>query len=535
MKNLGVLPVLFFISVITFGQNEKQVDSKITEVTVFLNKAQITRDVKTRLESGKSTLILTGLTSQLDPQSIQLSGKGNFIILGISHQQNYLNELNMPKSLKLLKDSIEILQKQVLLEQSQKEILSKEEQMLLSNQKVGGANQNLTVAELRSMADFYRTRLGEIVTNRMKHDEKIKKMNERTARLNRQFNEQNELFRRNTSEIVISVSAELATLADLKVSYVVANAGWNAIYDIRAINTKSPLQLSYKANVFQSTGEEWKNVKLKLSTANPNQSGLKPELYSWYLDFYNPIVYDMRNVKSSVAPARRTAEAGAPVAEEVMKDVQPLSEFVSTIQTSLNTEFDISLPYSVTSSSKPTVVDIRNYDLKAAYSYSVVPKLDADAFLIAKTIGWEEYSLLPGEASIFFEGTFVGNSFIDSSNIKDTLSLSLGRDKRIVVKRDKLKDLTSRSVIGGSKKESYTWEISIRNTKTEAIRISVEDQVPVSQNTQIEVTVPDTGGAAYNKQTGKLTWNLDIKPSETRKLLYKFEVKYPKDKQINGL
>jgi uncharacterized protein (TIGR02231 family) len=536
MKNLIVSSILIMISATVFGQVEKPVDSKIVEVTVFLNKAQVTRELKTRLEAGKTSLILTGLTSQLDPQSIQVTGKGNFIILGIHHQQNYLNELNMPRALKVLKDSIELLQKQVVLEQSQKEILSKEEQMLLSNQKIGGANQNLTVAELKAMADFYRSRLGDIVTSRMKLDEKIKKMNERISKLNMQFNEQNEMYLRNTSEVVINVSTEAATQAELRVSYVVANAGWNAVYDVRAINTKSPLQLSYKANVFQGTGEEWKNVKLKLSTANPNQSGLKPELYSWYLDFYNPIVYDVQRKEKAYKSAAMKSEARMEMAvEEPMVAAQSVSEFVSNIQTSLNTEFDISIPYSVSSSSKPTVVDIRKYEMKAEYSYSVVPKLDSDAFLIAKALGWEEFSLLPGEANIFFEGTFVGNSFIDPNNIKDTLSLSLGRDKRIVVKRDKLKDLTSRSVMGSSKKESYTWEISIRNTKTEVVRISIEDQVPVSQNTQIEVTLIDMGGANYNKQTGKLIWNLEIKPSETRKVQYKFEVKYPKDKQISGL
>ena len=372
----------------------------------------------------------------------------------------------------------------------------------------------------------------------MKLDEKIKKMNERISKLNKQFNEQNELFLRNTSEIVINVSAESATQAELRVSYVVANAGWNAVYDVRAINTKSPLQLGYKANVFQGTGEEWKNVKLRLSTANPNQSGLKPELYSWYLDFYNPISYDVERKEKErayKAAAMKSEARMEMTVEEPMVAAQSVSEFVSNIQTSLNTEFDISLPYSVSSSSKPTVVDIRNYEMKAEYSYSVVPKLDSDAFLIAKALGWEEFSLLPGEANIFFEGTFVGNSYIDPNNIKDTLSLSLGRDKRIVVKREKLKDLTSKSVMGSSKKESYTWEISIRNTKTDAIRINIEDQVPVSQNTQIEVTVVDMGGANYNKQTGKLNWNLEIKPSETKKVQYKFEVKYPKDKQISGL
>ncbi len=290
MKNQLVSTALVVSSLMAVGQPDKPIDSKITDVTVFLNKAQVTREGKTRIESGKTNLIVTGLTSMLDPESIQVSGKGNFVILGISHQQNFLNEFNMPKSLKALKDSLETLQRQVILEQSQKEILNKEEQMLLSNQKIGGTNQNLTVAELKAMADFYRSRLGDIVTTRMKQDEKIKKINERIVKLNAQVNNQNELYRRNTSEIVVSVSADAATSADLQIKYVVANAGWNAIYDLRAINTKNPVQLSYKANVFQSTGEEWKNVKLKLSTANPNQSGLKPELYSWYLDFYNPIV-----------------------------------------------------------------------------------------------------------------------------------------------------------------------------------------------------------------------------------------------------
>ena len=538
MKNQFLAIALSVSASVALGQNEKPVDSKISNVTVFLNKAQVTREVKTRIEAGKINLIVRGLTSQLDPESIQVTGKGSFVILGISHQQNFLNEFNIPKGLKILKDSVEQLQKQLQLEQSQKEILNKEEQMLLSNQKIGGTTQNLTVAELKAMADFYRSRLGDIVSSRMKQDDKIKKINDRIIKLNNQINNQNELYGRNTSEIVVSVSAEAGTAVDLDVNYVVANAGWYPIYDLRAINAKSPVQLSYKANVFQSTGEEWKNVKLKLSTANPNQSGLKPELSSWFLDFYQPIAYGIEHRKLKSAPAARgvnmdtkeeeLASMAAPAAESV-------ADYVSTIQTTLNTEFDISLPYSVLSASKPTTVDIRTYEMKADYTYSVAPKLDNDAFLLARATGWEEFSLLPGEANIFFEGTFVGKSFIDPNNINDTLSISLGRDKRIVVKREKLKDLTSRNFIGSSKKESYAYEISVRNTKAETVKMIVEDQVPVSQNTQIEVNAQDVGGAKYNKNTGKLVWELEMKPNETKKLMYKFEVKYPKDKQINGL
>lgn len=536
MKRINLVLTLFLGFFISFGQTEKPIDSKITNVTVFLNKAQVTREVKTRIEAGKMDLMLSGLTSQLDPASIQVTGKGNFLIMGIRHLQNYLNELNTPPKLKALKDSLAYYQKNLSLEQSKKEILNKEEQMLLSNQKIGGTSQNLTVAELKAMADFYRTRLGDIVSNRMKQEEKVKSINEHILRLQRQINSENELYSKNTSEIVISVSANAATAATLEVNYVVANAGWYPIYDLRAVNTKSPVQLNYKANVFQRTGEEWKNVNLILSTANPNQSGLKPELYPWYLDFYNPVAYSQYSKKTlgRGAPGVQSEKMETEIAMAEEAPAQSMAEWVSTVQTSLNTEFQIALPYTVESSSKPTLVDIQSHEVKAEYAYSVVPKLDGDAFLMAKATGCEDFSLLPGEANIFFEGTFVGKTFIDPNSIHDTLAVSLGRDKRIVVKREELKDLTSKKLIGTNKREEHSWEISVRNTKTEPITITVEDQLPVAKNKDIEVTIINIGNAKFDQASGKLTWQLLVQPNETKKVVYRYEVKYPKDKQITG-
>lgn len=540
MKTKLVFALLLANNVLAIAQSEKPVESKITNVTVFLSKAQVTREVKARLEAGKTTLVLTGLTAQMDTESIQAAGKGNFVILGISHRQNFLNELNVPRSLKVLRDSLEYYQKQASLEQSQKEILNKEEQLLNANQRIGGNNQNITVAEMKGMADFYRSRMSEIVASRMKHDDILKKLNVRIIKVNQQISEQNELYSRNTGEILINVSADAATSADLEVNYVVNNAGWAPVYDLRAINTKSPVTIAYKANVYQGTGEEWKSVKLKLSTANPNQGGLKPELYTWYLDFYQPpvqVYYDKRAAAPRAAMRKAEEEEKAmPEADAVPPaPAESIADYTSTIQTTLNTEFDISIPYTVSSASKPTVVDIRNYEMNSTYEYSVAPKLDTEAFLIARGLGWEEFNLLPGEANIFFEGTFVGRSFIDPNNIKDTLSVSLGRDKRIVVKRDKLKDLTSRKMIGGNQRENYAWEISVRNTKTEPVKIVVEDQLPVSQNSQIEVTPGDLGGAKHDINTGKLTWVLTLQPNETKKVSYKYEIKYPKDKKVSGL
>jgi uncharacterized protein (TIGR02231 family) len=540
MKPL-IVGVLLINVCAAFAQVEKPVESKITNVTVFLAKAQVTREVKTRIEAGKSTLVLTGLTASMDVESIQAAGKGSFVILGITHRQNYLNELNIPKSLKILKDSMEYYNKQKTLAGSQREILNKEESMLLANQRIGGNNQNISVAELKNMADFYRTRLTDIVNQRMKEDEKINKYNSRIAKITQQINEQNELYSRNTGEILINVSAEAATSADLEVNYVVQNAGWYPMYDLRAINTKSPITIGYKANVFQGTGEEWKNVKLKLSTANPNQGGQKPELYTWYLDFYQPMATRRLSAAGAIhraAPEKKAEEEDMDEDKQYMAMPAPaesVADYTSTIQTTLNTEFDIALPYTVSSSSKPTVVDIQNYQMNSIYEYAVAPKLDNEAFLLAKGLGWEEFNLLPGEANIFFEGTFVGKSFIDPNNIKDTLAVSLGRDKRIVVKREKMKDLTSRKLIGGNQRESYTWEISVRNTKSEAVKVIVEDQLPVSQNSQIEVTPLDLGGAKHDVNTGKLSWVLNLQPNETKKMTFKFEIKYPRDRQVSGL
>lgn len=534
--------VLLILSLATTGlftvhaQVEKTVDSKITNVTVFLNKAQIHREAKARIEAGKTDLIFSGLTSQLDPSSIQVSGKGSFLILGILHRQNYLNEFNLPRKLKLLNDSVTLVQSQLSFEQSQKEILGKEEQMLLSNQKIGGTNQNLTVAELKAMADFYRSRLTEIVTTRMKQDEKIKKLNVQYLQLQRQVKEHNDLYQRNTSEIVVTVSAENATSISMEFNYMVTNAGWHPQYDLRALNTKSPIQLNYKASVFQNTGEEWNQVKLKLSTANPNQSGLKPELFTWYLDFYNPVAYKLRDGRQlgRGMPSAKSAEIEE-VADEEDLVANSLSDFVNTVQTTLNTEFILTIPYTVGSGGKPTVADIASHAMEAFFNYSVAPKLDAEAFLIGKSIGWEQFNLLPGEANIFFEGTFVGKTFIDPNTIKDTLSVSLGRDKRIVVKRERIKDITSRKVIGASQRETHGYEIIVRNTKAEPVKITIEDQLPIARNTQIEVGSIDLGGAKLETHTGKLSWQLALQPNETRKLNYRFEIKYPKDKQVSGL
>ncbi|MFM7195261.1 MAG: DUF4139 domain-containing protein [Bacteroidota bacterium] len=515
------------------AQQEKSVASEIRNVTVFLNNAQVTRTSQASIETGKTDLVFRGLAAALDPQSIQVSGKGNFIILGTTHRQNFLSEFNRPKALQVLVDSLALCQKKVQLESAQKSVLDREEQLLLANQKISGNNLNLSVTELKSMADFFRTRLTELSTSRMRHDDQIRIWNDRINRLSRQIAEQNELLGRNTGEIVVSVQAEKTTTANLEVSYIVSGAGWTPVYDLRASGLKDPVTLNYKASIQQATGEDWKNVRLKLSTANPNLGGLKPELYPWYLDFLQPMPAPFSGrPRAEMMKAARANEAVA--YDMAVADAQPLAELVTVDPGAVNVEFIIGIPQTIPSASKPVLADIRSTSVPSHFEYAVTPKLDKDAFLLARITGWEELNLLPGEASIFFEGTYVGKTMIDPKSLRDTLTVSMGRDSRIVVTREKLKDMSSRKLIGSSQRESQAWEIGIRNTKAEPIRIVVEDQFPVSQNSQIELVTTDAGGGKVDGPTGKITWTQDIAGGATKKLVFRYELKYPKDKKING-
>lgn len=529
MKSRIFCVLVVFATLPVAAQHEKKVDSRITQVTVFLNKAQVTREVKTRLAEGTTQLTIAGLSAQLDPGTIQVSGSGNFVLMGVTHQLNYLNELSTPTRLVTLNDSLRDLQRQVQFETAQKLILDKEEQMIIANQKIGGTDQNLPVNELKSMADFFRARLSEIAVAKLNLDEKIRMLNEKLSKVQQQIRVLNELHARNTSEIVISVSARASTDAELTIRYLAGNARWTPVYEVRGFNTTSPLILSYRANVYQATGEDWKNVKLTLSTANPSIGGVKPELQPWHLDFYQqPRPYQKARQVAGEAPAQALSEV-------TVQESSTIADYVQVTQEAMSTSFEIAIPYTVNSTNKPTTVDIARHELKSHFQYSAAPKLDPDAFLLAGTTGWAELNLLPGEANVFFEGTFVGKTVIDPRSVRDTLLFSLGRDQRIVVKRQRIRDYNAQAVIGLNQRESHGYEINVRNNKAEAITITVEDHIPVSRNSQIEVSLLDGGGAKFTPVDGRLVWEVTLKPNESKRLAYQFEVKYPKDKVIAGL
>jgi len=543
MKKLIILAIALFTCMLQVSAQAlpKAIPTKTTDVTIFMAGAQITETANVQLKEGENLLRISDLTLYLDPNSIQVEGGSNFTILSVRHQINYLVDQNSNPKVKVLQDSLDnayFKQKEIA---GLKDVIGQEKAMLEYNRNIKGDNAVLLSEDLKDMADFYRTRYTELAYKWIELGEKERLNNAEISRLQTALNSLNARKGTNPSEILITVISEKAQTTPLRVSYFAQSAGWYPVYDLRADDVNSPIQFAYRAKVYQSTGRDWDDVNLTISTGNPNIGGQVPELYPWYVNIYEPIPVTAMDKKGNYrARAEAPAAYGGNVDDNMLEEVkvmqaQTAANYTTMQSNTVSTEFKISIPYDIPSDNQQYDVTMQSQTLKATYAYVTIPKLDNDAFLRAQITDWAQYSLLPGESNIYFKGTYVGKGYIDPALANDTLNLSLGRDKAISVKRDQIKDYCKTSMFGGKQKTSKAYEITIQNNKKQSVEIIIEDQIPISQNGDVEVETEDISGGVYDAVTGKVVWKLTLSPNETVKKQLRFNVKYPKKKYVTGL
>ena len=617
--------LLFFIHVAVFAQdNQINVNSKIAGVTVFMNGAQVLRQSDLiELPQGVSLLVFSGLSSSIETQSLQAKGEGNFTILSVARQNNFLLEKKKSEQKQALETKAEAIADKMIALKNEIAVYKSEEEMLMKNQTVMGPNVNYDLLKLKAALDFQKQRLSEAKAKQILIEKEINQLQEQLNKLNRQITEVDGKPIGNASDVVVKVSAKTATKGKFTLTYLVKNASWYPSYDIRAIDVASPIQLVYKANVSQNSGEDWKNVKLTLSSGNPSNNNEKPKLPTYLLgylsagySFFNPtaaasnlvkgkVVDDTDNAalpgvsirvkNSSVAtvtdpdgnysiqmpaganklefsyigyePQELTASYGQ-LNVRLRQDVKLLQEVVvagydkkaskalqgsvagmqvrvrgassissvplevAAVEKQTNVSFEIKMPYTILSDGKQAAVDIGNYDFKAAYEYYAVPKVSADAFLTAKITDINDINLISGEANIFFEGTYLGKTLLEVQQA-DTLTISLGVDKNVSVKREKQKGYTERQFIGSSQKDSRHFVIEVKNRKSQAVNLTIEDQIPVTTNSDISVEKQELSKAKLDETNGKLIWQFLLQPNEQKKLDLKYQVKYPKNRPVN--
>lgn len=622
MKKL--LPLFLLLALHAKGK-EIELKTTITDVTVFQSGAQVKRIGLTTIPSGEYDIVIRDVTSLLKKESIQVKGDGNFTIISVNHQVN-LGDQKQDKAKWAGLESKEKELKRKMEDLSIKiEVLRTEEAVMNNLQSVSTTTEGVTVEQVAKAQELLKTKMALIKNEKLIASRQMKDLYDEYQTITQQLSVLKTPKQNVTYEIIIKVLAKAETKAEFALSYIVPNAKWFPTYDLRVKTVAEPMVIDYKANVTQQTGEDWNNVKLKLSTGDPSQSSQKPKIETWWLNLNQPyiqpkqqsnyyrytdaqftkirgVVMDRRtgetlpfcsvmlegtnigtstdmdgnfnlvlpenakNLKVSyvgyqqqILPitsedmkiyleSGQQLEAVEITTQDYTKDISNELEVLPGVALNKNrykdksansitatptlnivsTEFTIDEKYTITSDPKNITVYIQSIKSNVKYQYYCAPRLDKDVFITAQMVDWEQYNLLEGQANVFFEGTFIGSTLLDTRYLADTLEISLGRDKSVKVERKKSKEFNKHTIFGNDNIAYREWDITVRNGKQQNIDIIVEDQFPISADSKIDINQEEKSGGKLDDKTGIVTWQYKIEPSGTKTMQLKYTAKYPK-------
>lgn len=539
------------------GETEKTVKTKPEKVIVYKNGAQIFRQTQTTLVAGENKITFDWLEEGVSANSIQVGGNGSFIIT----ESEYIDKMpdldklkntadfKYVKLIKQIKDSLALIDYKTEEINYRKEILNTEKTVLLNYRLFKGEAKKDSLSFLKDGLNYLQEKL-TIIYNDLhllkKEGDQLclikQNLQNRLNGINADLGEQdNSSIYKTNHQITVSIISDIATQASINVNYFVNTAGWEPMYDLRTEGVESQVKLTYKGVIYQHTNTDWSNVKLVLSTGTPQCNLSAPELYSWYLDAIKPAhLYDYEKSKKatlSAAPAQAFASTGAATEKndeyrEEQENAKEAYNYVTTNDQQVQATFEIKLPYTIASDNKKHTVSVLQKDLDTKYIYKTVPKVDVTAYLLACVTGWEDLNLLPGKASIFYAGTYVGQTYINPATTNDTLNLTLGKDDNVVVKRVKQKDKSKEKLLNDDKVYSFAYEITMKNGNTKSIEIEVKDQLPITHGKDVVITKDNIANASYEEATGILTWRQTIKAKDTKHINFAYTIKAPKDLPI---
>lgn len=633
--------LIFILTILLIGTTlyaDNKHEAPIKHVTVFTNGAQVERSLTLNLTAGEQVITFTGLSPYTDVKSLQMRAHGKLTVIGVNYRKAHPDSVKQVRQLKEAQQKVKAAEDQVHQLQAQREVTESQLEMVKTNCSVGNRTAVTPLAGIKELNSYYSQELLALKKKMISIDEDIKKANEEKERLNKTADSIAHLKLTTVTEVDVKVDVPQACRAEFDIVYYVKNAGWYPTYDVRSESTSQPLQLSYKANVFQNTKEKWDKVPVTLSSANPNRSNVAPELRTYWLDYgrqaprydqsdddsgvsgrvtdetgepligasvivvgtklgtttdfegrysitlpkdkkqlrFDYIGYKQKTLRvngptlnvrmtedeaaldevvvvgygtmgdavreravgsrSSKVSERRNAKMTEPTEDAADADVEELEESemmaVEEQKAMFGYEFDIKQPLTLLSNGKVTVTEIARYQLPANYQYVGVPRADKEAFLVADATGWNTYSLLEGEANIYFDNSFVGKTILDPNVPSDTLHFSLGRDNGIRIQRIKVADKSTRKLLASHQEQVMTWRITVKNTRNEHVSLTLKDQIPVSQNSGITVTTEELSGGNLDKEKGIITWLINLQPNEQKELVVQYRVKYPKNRRL---
>jgi uncharacterized protein (TIGR02231 family) len=518
MLKINLLSFVFIVFNCFGQENYTTTTSKIKEVKIYSSGGIIKHSFSADLSQGKNFIIIKefGRNSGMDISSFKPDKKINLIRYE-SYNNNpslYAEKLGKNKNFGPINDSIEFYKN------ANKKI---EQELTLTRNSIGIVQKNQILgnpssAEILKMIEFNQTTLKNLYKEEIDFQAKVTKNQSRISVLeNKRYasSKDDETF--NNNIIVLQITSDKRQTVNFEVNQQIQNANWRPYYVIKSNGIKSPLKISYKAKIQQNTGLEFKNIPIKLINVSFSLEDKPYELDRWFLrterDYYVSNQAFQRPQSNDVSSKS--------IAEVAVLGSSRISQ--KTMKTEISLNNSVVLPSDV-----EVTEDLNEFEVTTHYKYFATPKLENKTFLLASIKDYSKYNFLPGNADIFMEDVQIGTVNIDTNQLTSEMLISLGSDPNILTKRELVKKET-KDLGDKGKFESYAYEITIKNNKDTAVTLELKDQIPLSmaENIKIEAMNPDK--ADYDKSTGFLIWNFNIKPNETKKIKFGFNVTLPKD------
>jgi uncharacterized protein (TIGR02231 family) len=522
-------------------------EAPISEVTVYTDRARVTRRGTVHLQAGEQRVSVDNLPATLQDDSVRAGGRGAGVrILGVEVVRQFVTEApeanvaELQKELEALQDQDAALSDEDAALSAQLDFLKSLRESTADSLPRGISHGRSKLEDVQSLVDYLSREWAETLARRREIARQRRELARQIEALQGRQAPPYDSIERKQVNVYVEATAEAD--AELEVTYGVAGASWQPLYDIRLVESK--VSLSYLANVTQQTGEDWPAVQLSLSTARPAVSATIPELDPWYLDVPRPRVPLPPMAAQAPAPYTGGAAEGgaseafaAPRAMRAPEPPPPMQVAQATVEsTGASVTFKVARPVAIPSDGSPHKTTVTSLDLDSQLDYVAVPKLAEEAYLRAKITNTSPYILLPGKAGIFHEGDFVGSTWLETVVPNQEFEAQLGVDDRIKVERELTTREISKALIGNTRKNVFGFKITVSSFLAWPTRVTLYDQFPVSRNEQIkskllEVRPPPVEQSELNI----LKWELAVAPQQIQTLLFQFEVDFPRDLTISGL
>jgi len=531
------------------------VNSQISAVTVYTDRAVVTRTATVNLAGGQAELVFANLPDSLLEQSLQVSGRGTAqaLILDVSARRTFV-DFTPNERLKQLEEQLRGLQAEDRKLEDEVGVITAQrsaiQQFINGAVLPGGKDVDRPKLEdVRAVLAFGQQQQVELARAARDVETRRTALADKIAAVEQQMNELRGAGGRSFKTVTVRVNAAQAGNLEVALSYTVGGASWSPSYDARVLATERAVALGYFGVVRQNTGEDWKDVALTLSTARPSLGGAAPTLTAWNIDVFNPILLaqarasEERAARAKMAMAAPTAARAVNYQNFTTDAAQPAPEVEAELAGAVieagatSASFKIATSTTIPSDGTAQKVPIMSTRLAANPEYLTVPKRQATAFLTSKVVNSSEFPLLAGPMNVFLDGTFVATSQLRTVMAGEKFDLALGADEGIAVKHKRVQKFTEDTGLTNSgKRITYEYLLTVQNNKKTAERVIVVDQLPLSRNEKVVVKqlAPDAREVKPTDE-GTLKWTLDLKPGEKREITVKFTIEHPNDVSVTGL